>query len=135
MFVHGGPEFRLEERFRVTAVNAGGALHMVWKGGPVASSPNGRTLIWRSQIGDLSEVTEWYPTDHVEIVGGLTATLESFELEVGATSGGRGIFEFPRCRKGRWRATAVLHYHDTSFEDKGCRPSQRLGAVPRLGHP
>ena len=119
LFVHGGPELRLQERFRVTAVNAGDALHMVWTGGPVANSPNGRTLIWRSRIGNLGEVTEWYPTDFVEIVAGMTATLESFELEVGATSGGRGLFEIPRCRNGRWRATAVLHYHDTSFEDKG----------------
>jgi hypothetical protein len=119
MFVHGAPQLRIEERFRVTAVNSGSALHMIWKGSPVTGSPNGRTLIWRSRIGELGEVTEWTAMDFVEIIGGVTATLEHFELEVGATSRGQGIFEIPRCRNGRWRATAVLHYHDILFEDRG----------------
>jgi hypothetical protein len=48
LYVHGGPNLTLEERFRVTAVNAGSALHMVWEGSPVASPPRGtgETAAW-----------------------------------------------------------------------------------------
>jgi hypothetical protein len=109
LYVHGGPDLRLEERFRVTAVNGGATVHMLWRGGPVGSAREGRTLIWRG-VG----TTEWVPLDFVEIAGGLTATMERFTLELGATSRGRGLVGLRRCRQGRYDATAVVFYRDSS---------------------
>jgi hypothetical protein len=109
LYVHGGPELRLEERFRVTAVNGGSYVHMFWHGAPVANAREGRTLIWRG-VG----ITEWVPLDFVEIAGGLTATMERFSLELGATWRGRSLVALRRCRGDGWRASAVVHYRDSS---------------------
>jgi hypothetical protein len=109
LYVHGGPDFRLEERFRVTAVNGGSSVHMLWRGGPVATSRKGRTLIWRG-VG----ITEWVPLDFVEIARGVAATMERFTLELGATWRGRGLLALRPCRGGRWSATAVIYYRNSS---------------------
>jgi hypothetical protein len=121
LYVHGGPDQRLEERFRVTAVNGGSTVHLFWRGEPVANAPAGRTLIWRG-IG----TTQWLPLDFVEIAGGITATMERFRLELGATRRGRGLVELRRCRRGRYEATAVVRYRDSS-------PGSEENAVPGAG--
>jgi hypothetical protein len=118
----------------VTAINGGERLHMIWEGKPVPPSPTGRTLIWSGRP-DGPDITEWLPTDPVEIMGGLTATMEQFKLRLGATDGELGLVEFPPMQArpvAGDRLHTVLRQRESRRPGKGLRPRQRFRAVQRL---
>jgi hypothetical protein len=102
----------LTEKVRLVAVNAGGALHLVWKGTFLdeGGRTEKRTLFLRGRPQRSGDVTAWLHPFGFGAVGFSPIRLDSVRLKVGRTIRGRGLIEAGRCRRGRWTATGSVSY-------------------------
>jgi hypothetical protein len=123
----GGAHY--DEHARITVVNGGTALHLIWKSR--TDLPNGkrlrRTIIWQGRPEKQGHVTAWVPKSSPLGLPGQKLRLRSVNLRIAKTTGGRGIIEIGRCRNHRWRARGWMQFVDE--ESKFLKPVTKTDSV------
>jgi hypothetical protein len=129
--VHENPSVTIPERIRVTVVNGGPTVHLVMFG-RFDVTANGRRLqgkrsvVWRGRPPNQGQVTAWVPvSDPIQLASDRAARLVHLDLKIGDTRRTRGILELPRCKGGRWRATAQIDYWDINDPENERRGAGR----------
>lgn len=102
------------EHARITVVNGGTALHLIWKSR--SALPDGttlrRTILWQGRPDSQGHVTAWVPVSSSLGLPGQKLRIKRVALKISRARGGHGIFEIDRCRNHRWRATGWMQFVD-----------------------
>jgi hypothetical protein len=117
------------EHARITVVNGGTALHLIWKSR--ANLPDGstlrRTILWKGRPDKQGPVTAWVPFSSPLGLPGQKLRIKRIHLKIAKSHGSQGMLEIDRCRNHRWRATGWMTFVDD--EGSALEPASATDSV------